>query len=403
MTMARRPIQRPEPETDETGEVPAYTDDRFAKLRAVASKFTAFKPASQVFTRVEAVPTRFVQFDHGTGVGGLPTERVVLVHGPSGEGKTYCTIGLCDSYLQRDHFAALIDAERTTPITWLEQAMGERAKHPFFFGDRPTTYEETVAKVRDFANTLKRVREAGEVPPETRAILVVDSIRKLVPENIFARIMQTERKKGSKPDKVKDRSAQIKAAMNSWWMDELVPLLEQTKCTMVIIARETEDPEADMWAKASGNDYKIGGGKALFYDASLVLRVERDRYVQQKGEDESARPTVYGERHCLTIRKTKVSGREDKVTRTYFHTSNGVLVPAGFDRARDVLDLARRFNIVEGSGAWLKWGRKKWQGEHQAVKQLTADDDALTGLEIEVREQFRQNKPLEHNEDGVIE
>lgn len=388
--MARRHVHVDEEESPKSA-----NNARMKALAAVASKFKMFRPASEVLTRVEAVPTRFVQLDHGTGVGGLPTERIVLVHGPSGEGKTYCTIGLCDSYLQRDHFAAIIDAERTTPITWLEEAMGERARHPFFFAERPTTYEETVKKVREFTNTVKKVRDAGEVPDETRALLVVDSIRKLVPENIFAKIMQTAKPKKGEKEKVRDRAAQIKAAMNSAWMDELVPLLEQTKCTMVIIARETDDPEADMWTKATGNDFKVGGGKALYYDASLVLRVERDRYVQEKGEEENAKPKVYGERHCVTIRKTKISGREDKVTRTYFHTSNGVLVPKGFDRARDVLDLARRFGIVETSGSWLKWGRWKRQGEHAAVKSLHEDDETLIGMELAVREQFRRHEPID--------
>jgi hypothetical protein len=40
--------------------------------------------------------------------------------------------------------------------------------------------------------------------------------------------------------------------MNSAWMDEIVPLLEETKTAMVIIARETDDPDADQAAKMWG-------------------------------------------------------------------------------------------------------------------------------------------------------
>src|SRR5205814_10673608 len=68
-----------------------------------------------------AVPTRFIQFDHSTRVGGLPIERFMLMHGPSGLGKTEMAIGLEDSFLERDHFVFHVDSERTTPITWAEQ------------------------------------------------------------------------------------------------------------------------------------------------------------------------------------------------------------------------------------------------------------------------------------------
>lgn len=364
--------------------------DRWADLRSVAKEFEAFRPASEVLTHVRAVPTIFPQFDYGTKVGGFPIERVTLVHGPSGEGKTYFTLGLLLSFLMKNHFGKLIDAERTTPFDWVKLTMGDYLHHPFFFAERPKTYEATVKSVRSFVNTVKKVRDKGKVDDNTSALLVVDSIRKLVPEDIFKKITEQSKQKG--PEKVRDRSAQIKAAMNSAWMDELVPLLEETKTAMVIIARETDDPDADANAKMWGNAYKIGGGKALYYDASLVCRVERAKYVQ-KDNGEGNRPSVYGERHRVTIRKTKVGGREDKVTTCYYHTSNGQLVPPGFDRARDVLEMAIKFGIVEGGG-WVKWGKNKsgvlGQGEHQAVKKLATNPELLEKLEAAVRSKFKQ-------------
>jgi len=104
----------------------------------------------------------------------------------------------------------------------------------------------------------------------------------------------------------------------------------------------------------------------------------------------------------VTIRKTKVAGREDRQTVCYIHTSNGVLVPAGFDRARDVFDLAERFGIVKPKGAWLHWGRSKWNGRHAAVKKLTADETALDALEGAVRLEFEKEKPVELTSDGEV-
>ena len=196
------------------------------------------------------------------------------------------------------------------------------------------------------------------------------------------------------------RAAQIKAAMNAAWLDELVPMLEQTQSAFLAITRETDDPNAN---KFSNEDFKVGGGKAIYYDSSLVMRVERASFVGEKYEEGSKkRPKVYGERHRITIRKTKVSGREDRQTVCYFHTSNGVLVPVGFDRARDVLELAETFGIVQQKGAWLHAKGAKWNGRHQAVKKLTEDVVMLANLEVAVREKFKEARPLEITSDGEV-
>lgn len=362
----------------------AARNERLKNFASVAEEFKSFRPAREVLTRVRAVPTIFPQFDFATRVGGLPIERFSLLHGPSGGGKTYWTIGLMLSFLMRDHFAVLIDAERTTPITWLENAMGEYATHPFFFADRPTTYEMTVQAVRHFLNTLRKLRDSGKVPETTSALIVVDSIRKLVPKDQFDRIMKAAKGAGDKAEKVKDRSAQIKAAMNAAWMDEIIPILEETEAAMVVIARETDDPDADPRVKAWGGGYKVGGGKALYYDASMNMRVSRLKAYGKKVGD-PPKLTPYGDLHRVDITKSKVSGKTEEFhAKCEFHISNGVWVPAGFDRARDVLDLARSLDIVQGL-TWLKFGSTKWQGEDQAVKKLSENPKLLAEIEAECR------------------
>lgn len=367
-------------------------------LAAAAKRFAAFRHARDVLTSVRAKRTRFVQLDHATGVGGLPLDRFMLLHGPSGEGKTYLSLGLEDSMLDHGDYVLHVDAERTTPIDWARQVM-RNADSDRFFASRPETYEETVKAVREFLLALKAARDAGEVGAETTGLVVVDSLRKLVPKGILDKILKaTKDAKGI--DGVGGRAAQIKAAMNAAWMDEVVPLLEHTGTAFLAIAREAEDPDADSWARASGNAYKVGGGKAIYYDASLVMRVTRASYVtEKKGEDEKERAVVYGERHRVTVRKTKVAGQEDKVTQCYFHTSNGKLVAEGFDRARDVLELAERFKVVHaGTSGWIAWHRHKWQGRHAAVRKLTAMPDALRELETEVRAKFEEHETQEVKE-----
>ena len=378
-------------------------------LAGVAKAFSAFRPAREVLKVVRAVPTRFVQLDHATRVGGFPLDRFTVMHGPSNEGKSLCAIGLIDSFLALDHFAFYIDAERTTPITWLHELMGDRAEHPGFFANRPDSYEKTIAEVRNFLNLVATLKKAGKVPAHTSAIVVCDSLRKLVPEDQMAEILKAakqeaeeERKsKGKKGKRItagRDRSAQIKAKMNAAWMDELVPLLEHAGASFVAIAREMEDPDASAFARMYGTNYKVGGGSAIIYDSSFTMRVERASWVSEKGEDEEGPGQVYGERHRVTIKKTKIGGKEGRTTVCHFHSSNGKLVPAGFDRARDVLDLGVQFGIVK-LGSWSSWGQEKHQrvqgGAHRAVEKLTADPAALAELEARVRAMFEKQVPVE--------
>ena len=85
--------------------------------------------------------------------------------------------------------------------------------------------------------------------------------------------------------------------------------------------------------------------------------------------------------------------REQKVTSCWFHTSNGALVPEGFDRARDVLEMAKGYGIVTGTG-WMSWKGMRWQGDNAAVKKLHERPDALADLEAQVRARFAPDEEL---------
>lgn len=345
-------------------------------MEQVASSFKAWRPASEVLTRVEAVPTIFPQYDVATRVMGHPIARFCRLRGPSNEGKTSFQIGLMLSFLQRGHFAGFADAERTTPPEWLQEMMGEYVGHPAFNALPIRSYEETVDAVREYCERIADARVKGVIPEETSGVICIDSIRKLVPKNLLKELMR----KGTK-DKGVDgfggRAGQIKAALNAAWVDELVPLLADTRMAMVIIARETDDPDAGMFDEG----IKVGGGKALLYDSSLDIRVSRAFIT-----DPDERKLIWGERHKIEIRKTKVGRKELKVPVGYFHTSNGVESPAGFDRARDVLELACNAGIVTQAGASYRFGEVKLgMGERKALAALREQPELLQEIEQAAR------------------
>lgn len=378
-------VEEPGPDSERTAR-----DRRFARMAAVAGAYKAFRPASEALTAVRAVPTIFPQFDRATRVGGLPIERFTLVHGSSTGGKTYYCIAMMLSFLMRDHPVFFIDAERTTPHAWLRMAMGDYADHPLFRAVKPQTYEQTRKDVREFMMTTARLRDAGKLPPDTSALVVLDSIRKLVPKDQFKQIMQLA-KSDPKDDQARSRIAQIKAQMNAAWLDELVVLLDETSTAMIAIAREMVDPgNTNPKAIRFGTNVKTAGGSALFYDASLDVRSSRvGSYGKRvKGPDGQSALRAFGDVHRLDITKSKVSGKEEYRASCPFHISNGVWVPAGFDRGRDLLELARSLDVVSGTSS-LAHGKRTWRNEHLAAKALTEDADLFAAVEAECRALFR--------------
>lgn len=381
MARTRRVAEEPGPADLVPGKPRRPEAKAFAEI---AAKSKSFRPAREVLRRVRAVPTIFPWLNWKTRVGGWPIDRVATIHGPSGFGKSLCAMGLGLSFVRREHMFFLCDAENTTPHNWTETLMGDYADDPRFLAMRPKSYEQAVDGVRRGAEGLAEAREKGRVAPDTTALFVIDSIRKLVPEDIQARIkkMGAQGAEGS-VDGFSGAAGRMRAALNAAWLDELVPLMGHTGCGIVFVGREAEDPMASARDKQFGKDWKLTGGKALFFDSSMVMRVSRASMVFEGCEDNKV---AVGEKHVVEIHKTKVSARQDRVETAYFHTSNGAKHPEGFDRARDVLTLADELGLLKKSGSWISFGRNRWQGEARFV--ATVEDKMLDEMEAACSDKF---------------
>lgn len=368
----RKPVREQSP-------ADTYDKERLRSFNTVVDHLKGWEPARDSLTVIKSVPTIFPQINVGTRIGGWPLQRICLVHGPSNNGKTILTLGLGLSFLKAGHFYAFVDAERTTPKPWVQKLMGKWMEHPGFITHIPDSYENTVDQIRQLAEYIAESRAKGIIADDVSLLIAVDSIRKLVPKRLLETIEKKGAEKGS-IDGMSGRAAMYKAALNSAWMDELTSLMYSTNSSILFIGRESEN--TDM-ANPNSPRWKLTGGKGLIFDSSLIIRVTREKWLKRGSADKAQ---VIGERNCAQIYKTKVGGKDDKVTNCYFHTSNGALVSEGFDRARDVIDLAKRCGVIKVRGAWFEVVStgESWQGENNAVKALAHDPAGLHILENEV-------------------
>lgn len=372
---------------------PADNRRRLGDITALADRFAAagWRRAGQVLRDVRAVPTRFIQYDCENGIGGHPTGLVVTLHGPSNEGKSKFLLGLGASLIERGHIFGLADAERTTSPQFTRLCMGRHADSERFLALPVGSYEQVRDGCRRFCETIAEGRIRGELPPDTVGVFGVDSVRKLMPKKLWDEMQKAMAADdaASKPKpkfgrkqagpKLGNRANQIKAQFNAIWLDELVPLLADTQCGAVLIAREYKRADGGMF----DDDFVVGGGDAINYDSSIRIRVVRS-FIRE-GEGETSR--VVGERHRLEIRKTKVAGKRQAVPVAYFHTSNGTAWPEGWDRPRDVLELGESAGMIQVSGSWYSWEKKRLgQGKLNTLKRMHTDPDLLDAIERDIRQ-----------------
>lgn len=355
------------------------------------------------FAPPRVVETDFVQLDHVTRVNGFPLGRMVIVHGPSNEGKTMFTLGLVRSFVGRGHPAFYVDSEFTLDTGYAGLICGPSVTESgLFLGKKPDNYEQVVDLVADFCRNVQGMAEEN---PEQGAIIVIDSLKKLTPKNLLAKMFSDVDSKRS-IDGAGGRGGQMKAAINGQWSDQLIPMLHKSNTTIVLIGRESSNPEASAPGASFSavDDFVLGGGKNIYFDSSLVLRVEVDSKIGTAYNRETKSGGLYyGDRHKVTIRKTKLSSKKSRRPVCYFHSSNGEgPTPAGLDRGRDVLQLATTFGLVHKSGSWFSVdGIGRWQGEHAAAKALHENPEQFVALERKVRSKFAQHEI--ETEDGVIE
>lgn len=365
--------------------------DAFAK---VASRFKA-PQASEVLRLVSAVPTDLINIDYKVGVGGWPLRVTNVVHGPSNEGKTTFVAALMRSFVRRRHFALFVDAERTTSEEYARQIMGDDVyTSPLFRALPVESYEEAMEAVKGFCLNIKEGRDTGELPPRTSGIIVVDSLKNLLPAKVFNQIQELEERAAKEdkegkghPDGLSGRLGQIQAMYNTIWFVQLAALLANTDCSFVAIARENVKKEGSgMFAR---DVYEVGGGREVMFGPALRVRVER-KYLFEELEA-GKKKTFVGERHDVSIQKTKISQKLEKIPGCYFHTSNGVLSPAGLDFARDMLELGRELDIIKLSGSTYSFnGRRIVQGAERMRNALRENAELRGEVEHAIRSWKRE-------------
>lgn len=358
-------------------------------LDLIGAKLGSWSRPAEVLTTVRAVPTIFPAVDAAMGCNGLPLGRVILVHGPSGKGKSQLVLGFGKSFLEAGHVFGLIEPESTAPVEWVE-TLGIDPKNPRFVASRPTWYEEAVDQTRELLLGTKAMREGKRpsLPRETRSLVVLDAITKLAPKSLLEKMMK-DGAEDAGVDGMSGSGGRYIAALNAAWMRELTGLLYRTESTFVAVARERVNQNRP---GGRGALWEVTGGMSLVFEASIRLRVAYKKPVKVGA-------TVVGMKHMVDVLKLKVADDTVERVEAFFHTSNGEgTAPAGFDRARDVWELAKETGAVrrvkrKNVVSFETWdGEMLGDGDESNIEWLRQDPGAMVTFENEGRRRGAERK-----------
>jgi recombination protein RecA len=285
-----------------------------------------------------AVPTIIRSFNRATAVGGVPLSNVLLLHGPSGGGKTAFAMALIASFQRVGGLAALVDAEHAAETqVWFPRLVD--TSRCAYYGRAPEkhlapwTYEEIVGSCDRLIERFRDGKKEGRIGPSVPLIVVVDSISKMVPASLLKRLKQ----KGG--EGLSSGVGRLQAMLNTAWLAELGPKVGDEDILFVVIAHELEVAAPNAWAQ----DYKVRGGGALVYDAMMACRVT---YAGRVFDSAAEKAAMVGKRHRVKVTKNKHGPGWSEAT---FFVSTGLgIAEVGFDGVREIVQEAMLRGLVKG-------------------------------------------------------
>lgn len=278
------------------------------QIRKQFGKGSIMKLGEGPAAAVEKIPTGILPLDIALGVGGIPKGRIIEIYGPEASGKTTITLSLIAQTQKEGGTAAFIDAEHALDPAWA-QLLGVNLDQLLI--SQPDTGEQAL----EITETLVR---SGAVD-----LIVVDSVAALVPRS------EIEGEMG-------DSQMGLQARLMSQALRKLTAVVSKSKTT-ILFTNQLRLKIGIMF----GNPETTPGGLAMKFYASVRMDVRKIQTIK-KGED------VIGSRVRVKVVKNKVAPP--------FKTAEFTINAEGIDTLGSIIDMAVAQDVIDKSGAFLKYG-----------------------------------------------
>jgi recombination protein RecA len=258
---------------------------------------------------VPGISTGALSLDLALGGRGVPRGRIIEMFGPESSGKTTLALNIVAQAQKIDGIAAFIDAEHAIDPNWAKR-IGVKLESLLF--SQPDSGEQAL-------NIVEMLVRSNAVD-----IIVVDSVAALIPQ---AEIN----------GEIGDSHVGLQARLMSQTMRKLTSAINKSH-TCLIFINQIREKIGVMF----GNPETTPGGRALKFYSSVRIDVRRVNTIK----DANGAIGVH-------IRARVV---KNKIAPPFRESEFDIMFDSGISTEGDLIDLAVKENLVEKSGAFLRYG-----------------------------------------------
>ena len=285
--------------------------------------------------RVRSISTGSLSIDIATGVGGLPTGRVVEIFGPESSGKTTLALHVVASSQKQGGIACFIDAEHALDPNFARK-IGVDIDN--LLVSQPDTAEQAL----EICETLVRSNAVD--------VIVIDSVAAMVPK------AEVEGDMG-------DSHMGLQARLMSQALRKLTAAISRSR-TLVIFINQIRDKIGVMF----GSPETTTGGRALKFYATMRIDVRRIATIKEREQDVGNR--------------VRVKVVKNKLAPPFRQAEFDILFSEGISSEGDILDLAVEEKLLQKSGAWFSMNGENLGQGRENTRQYLKDNP-------EVKEKLR--------------
>ena len=258
--------------------------------------------------------------------GGWPRGRIIEMYGPPSAGKTSLAI-LAGAEIQKSGgLVAYIDTDHALDSVWCS-LLGLKLKDTIF--SQPDSGEQAIDIIADIVESSKV------------ELIIVDSVASLSP------IVEIQASTES-------NQMGLQARMLSKALRRLTVPANKAKCTILFLNQLRAN------LGSYGSPEVTPGGSGLKFAASIRLEVRRIKELFNEKD------LVIG--HTIKVKTVKnKTAPPFAVDEFNFFCGNGEDKLMGVDYIGDLVDTARKLEIINQGGAWFMYGTDKFQGKVKTV------------------------------------